>query len=76
MTRSNNAQRLKRKRRSAEYDRRAALVRRGRVLKFRQSQLAIPVPHPYDTVWDRATPHRLIEDSSGHRDTGTLPAQR
>jgi len=25
---------------------------RGRVLKSRQSQLAVPVPHPHDPNWD------------------------
>ena len=44
--------RPKRKRRPAEYNRRAALVRRGRVLKSRQTQLAIHVPPPYDPNWD------------------------
>jgi hypothetical protein len=43
------------KRRFAEYDRRAALVGRGRVLKSRQPQLAIPVPRPYDPNWDSLT---------------------
>jgi hypothetical protein len=44
--------RPKRKRRPAEYNRRAALVRRGRVLKSRQTRLAIHVPPPYDPNWD------------------------